>query len=354
MTAAGSDPVTAAGSRVWFLVPEGIDDPARVSGGNVFDQRAREGLAQLGLAVQTVEVPADAASPAADALARVPEGGLVLVDGLVAVRSAEALEAAAEGLRIVVLAHMVVGAFADADPGALEAERRALGCARRVIVTSRWARDELTNRGLVDPDRIVVATPGSDDAPAAVGTSTGGSLLCVGVVAPHKGQDTLVDALVQLGSSLPWTCTIVGSTAADPEFAARVTDRADSAGLSGRITWAGVLAAGDLDAVYSRADLLVAPSRTESYGMAVSDALRRGIPVVASRVGGIPEAVEPGGAAVLVPPGRPDALGDALRRWIVDPAERARMIGEARRARSTRPRWSDTVRTLHTTLGGVS
>ena len=152
---------------------------------------------------------------------------------------------------------------------------------------------------------------------------------------------------------MPWTCTIAGSVAVDPEFADRVAARAERAGLSERITWAGVLTAIELDAEYARADLLVAPSRTESYGIAVAEALRRGVPVLASRVGGIPEAVRPGVAAVLVPPDRPDALSDALRRWIIDPALRARLTDEARRTRSRRPRWSDTVDTIDATLAGL-
>ena len=66
----------------------------------------------------------------------------------------------------------------------------------------------------------------------------------------------------------------------------------------------GVLGDQELGRAYQRADLLVAPSRAESYGMAIADALRRGIPVVASRVGGIPQTVA-GRAALLVPPDEP-------------------------------------------------
>lgn len=344
--------MTAVDGTVWLVVPSGVDDPSRVSGGNVFDRRLRAGLIRLGWAVQTVET--DAASPALAALSRLPEGAIVLVDGLVAIHAPDAIEAAADRLRIVVLAHMVVGAFADAEPRSIDGERRALRSARRVIVASEWARAELSGRGVVERERIVVATPGSDDGPASVGTSTGGALLCVGVVAPHKGQDTLVEALVQLGPDLPWTCTMAGSLAVDPEFAGSIAERAARAGLSARITWAGVLSGDDLDAAYARADLLVAPSRTESYGIAIADALRRGIPVVASRVGGIPEAVEPGGAALLVPPDRPDALADALRRWMTDPAARARLSDEARRGAVTRQDWSDTARTVDAALAGLS
>ena len=118
---------------------------------------------------------------------------------------------------------------------------------------------------------------------------------------------------------------------------------------------AGVLAEDDLDRAYQRADLVVAPSRAESYGMAIADALRRGIPVVASRVGGIPQTVAASRAAVLVPP------GSSRARWATRcddgwsiPALRARLTrrGAARRGRAC-PRWSDTVDRVATTLAGV-
>ena len=124
--------------------------------------------------------------------------------------------------------------------------------------------------------------------------------------------------------------------------------------LSGRITWAGVMHGDELDGAYSRADVLVAPSRTESYGIAVGDALGRGIPVIATRVGGIPEAAQPENAVMLVPPQDPKALGQALRRWIEDPALRAGMSAAARTAAPGRRRWSDTARVIDSTLAGLT
>lgn len=344
--------MTAGGRTVWFVVPESLDDPARVSGGNVYDQRVRDGLPRRGWQVRMIEMAVDAASDRPDALDAVPTGALVLVDGLVAISSPAAIEAAADRARVVVLAHMVVSVH-PGDRRSVDAERRALRRARGVIATSAWTRDELTARGLVAPERVAVAVPGTDDAAAATGTATGGSLLCVGVVAPHKGQDTLVAALGGLEPGLAWTCTFAGSTAVDPAFSARVADRANRAGLADRITWAGVLSRDEIDAAYRRADLLVAPSRVEPYGMAVADALRRGMPVVASRVGGLPEAVAPGDAAVLIPPDSPVALTAALRRWITDAAHRATLTELARRGSAHRPRWTDTVDVVHSTLASL-
>ncbi|MEU1973030.1 glycosyltransferase family 4 protein [Microbacterium sp. NPDC019599] len=335
---------------VRFVVPQGVDDPARVSGGNVYDARVRDALTRLGWAVLTTEVPPDAA---ASALASARDDDLVLVDGLVAGRSAAALEAEAERLRLVVLAHMVSEAFPDADEGAVAGERRALAAAEHVIATSRWTRTQLAQRGLVAPARLSVAIPGTDDVPPAHGTRGGSAMLCLGVVAPHKGQDVLVEALSGLGGG-GWTCTIAGSVDAEPAFARRVVGRREEAGLRDRIRMPGVLAGAALDEALGGADLLVAPSRVEAYGMVVADALRRGIPVVASDVGGIPEAVASSEAAVLVPPGDAWALRVALERWVADPALRARLTGEARRGRDRLPRWTDTAARVAAVLEEVA
>ena len=335
-------------SRVTFVVPEGIDDPARASGGNVFDQRVRDELASLGWEVRMLPVAPDAGG----ALSSLPRGALVLVDGLVAGRSPAAIEAGADRLRIVVLAHMVSSAFPDADRHLVDGERRALRSARRVIATSEWTRAELTASDELPADRITVAVPGSDDAPVASGTPDGGAFLCVGVVAPHKGQDILIEALAALGRDSTWTCAIVGGLDAFPEYTARVRALAADADVAERIMLTGALGSGELDSAYRNADLVVAPSRVESYGMAIADALRRGIPVVASNVGGIPQTVA-GRAAILVPPGEPAPLTDALGRWITDTGLRERLTADARRGRADLPRWSDTAARIAETLAAV-
>ena len=99
-----------------MVVPDGIDDPRRPSGGNVYDRRVCRGLVALGWSVQEHTVPgrwprpdAPARSAVAAALARIPSGSVVLVDGLVASVVPEVLEPEAGRLRLVVLLHMPFG-----------------------------------------------------------------------------------------------------------------------------------------------------------------------------------------------------------------------------------------------------
>jgi hypothetical protein len=347
---------------VRFIVPAGVDDPERVSGGNVYDRRVRDGLHAAGWRVAVTEVAdgeavrvalGEHAGENAGEHGDVRRGDApVLVDGLVAAWEPAAIERAAETGRVVVLAHMLTEAFADADPRAVDRERRALAGATRVIATSKWTASELVGRGIVGLERVTVALPGAaesaeGDEPTTPGAA--GRLLCVGTVAPHKGQDILLDALSRLGS-LDWTCTVVGSRDADPSYAGKVADAA--ARLGPRVRMTGVLGEDRLRAAYRASGLLVAPSRVESFGMAIADARGHGLPVIASRVGGIPESVA-GGGAVLVRADDPAALASVLEQWMTDPALRARLRAEAAGARASAPRWALTVDAVARVLGAA-
>jgi glycosyltransferase involved in cell wall biosynthesis len=327
---------------VRFIVPAGIDDPDQVSGGNVYDREIRDGLQRRGWAVDLVETTDGADAGAA--LASVPDGSIALVDGLVADWAPEALEAQVHRIRIVVLAHMIAAAFPDAPPDVVEAERRSLRAAREVVTTSRWTADELAARGLADPEHTTVAVPGAHEA--ILGAGQGRNLLCVGVIAPHKGQDILLDALAQL-PNCDWNCAIVGSADRYPRYARSIARKA--ARFDGRVRLIGVLDAETLAEEYRRTSLLVAPSRVESAGMAITDARARGIPVIAAAVGGIPDTVA-GGGAILVRPDDPVALARQLGAWMMSPSLRDRLRCEAALARQATPRWDDTVMAIERAL----
>ena len=345
-------------TQVYFVVPDSIDEPARVSGGNVYDQRVRSGLRDAGWDVRMLLIPSsaphqDAASPVEHALAQVPDDAVVVIDGLIAVRESAALTAHSRRLRIVVLAHMVASA---ATPAAAlpERESAALHAARRIIATSEWTRSELTTRDLAEPGTIAVAPPGTNRAAQTVTSDGGGRLLCVGAVAPHKGQDLLVNALAQLRDIDDWTCTIVGSHDVAPRFAAELAQTVQRAGLDNRVTFTGALTGSALDAAYGAADLLVVPSRSESFGMVITEALARGIPVVATRVGGIPEALVSAAAGMLVDADRPQALESALREWLTGADARRRLTAAAVRARESIRPWSETTAIIAATLSAVA
>ncbi len=342
-------------TAVYFVVPDTIDDPPRVSGGNRYDQRVRDGLRGAGWTVHMLLVTGRGPGWTARALAALPEGALALVDGLLVSREPEALVAHRSRLRIVVLAHMVAAPATPGDgmPGGAMLDDRDLGAlrsARRIIATSAWTRSQLLEQDAADPHRIVVAHPGVDPAPATTASAGGGRLLCVAAIAPHKGQDLLLRALAGFADRDDWTCALVGSREVDPDFVAALTAVIDAAGLSGRIRFAGVLDPVALSEAYAEADLVVLPSRSESYGMAVAEALAHGVPVLATGVGGIPEAIARADAAMIVPPDDAWALRVVLQQWWASAARRDALKKAALEAREAGRRWEDTVAVVASAL----
>jgi glycosyltransferase involved in cell wall biosynthesis len=204
---------------------------------------------------------------------------------------------------------------------------------------------------------VHVAAPGVEQAPLAQPKPDGSRLLCVAAVAPHKGHDVLIDALSTLDDP-GWSCACVGSLSRDPGFAARIALRAKELGLDDRIVFLGPRVGADLAAAYASADLLVVPSRGETYGMVVTEALACGIPVIASAAKGLPEALgrTPTGRVpgILVPPENPAALAVALRRWLRDPRLRARLRQSAHERRATLTGWETTAARILDVIGGTA
>ncbi|GAH62834.1 unnamed protein product [marine sediment metagenome] len=105
------------------------------------------------------------------------------------------------------------------------------------------------------------------------------------------------------------------------------------------VVWSGRLEGDDLVAAYAEADIFIAPSLYETYGMVICEAMSFGIPVVASNTGGIPEQVRDGVEGFLFPPDDPGSLSDALHRLIVDPELRMRMGERGRKRAAQLPSW---------------
>ena len=354
MSATGGPP-----PALHVVVPEGIDDPARPSGGNVYDRRLLDGLRTRGWRVREHAVPgawpgADQRDRAgmAEVLGSVPDGSLLLVDGLVAADAPEVLVPAAARLRLVVLLHMPAP-----GPGVADRERAVLAAAAAVVATSDSTRGLLVGRDRLDPGTVHVAEPGVDPAPLAAGTTTGGALLSVAAVTPGKGHDVLLDGLADL-RDLAWRCLCVGSLTRDPGWAARTLRQSRMAGLDDRVDFPGARSGAQLATSYAGADVLVLATRSESYGMVAAEALARGTPVIGSDVGGLPATVgrTPEGRVpgLLVPPADASALADALRSWLEDPGLRRDLRAAARERRRSLSGWADTTDRVHAVLAGLA
>jgi len=154
-------------------------------------------------------------------------------------------------------------------------------------------------------------------------------LLFVGRVGPLKGVDVLLEALERARTCVPdLTATLVGAGETD---AALEAVRSHPAVTSGAAHLAGPLGPERADA-YREAQIVVLPTRTDSFPMVVLEAMASGVPVVASAVGAIPWMLDDGACGILVPPGSAPALAEVLVELARDPARCAR-LGAAGRAR---------------------
>ncbi|MFC4947950.1 glycosyltransferase family 4 protein [Pseudonocardia sp. GCM10023141] len=331
-----------------------VDDPTLPSGGNTYDRRVCSGLAARGLDVREHPLAGEWPRPGSAArvrlaatLARVPSGGVVLIDGLVACGVPEIIAPEAHRLRVVVLVHLPLG---EEDPELAAAERATLLAVDTVVATSPWTARRLVHRHGLAADRVQVATPGTDPAPLATGSARGRHLVCIGSLSATKGQDVLVEALAAV-ADLEWTCDLVGPLRRAPVFVAGLRRRIAQHGLAHRLWITGPQSRERIADTFAGADLLVLPSRVESFGMVVTEALARGIPVLAAAVGGVPETVGSHAcgsqdAALLVPPADVPALAAALRRWLLDAALRDDLRRGARSRRGSFPGWEVTAGVL--------
>lgn len=345
---------------VHVVLPGGVDDPTTPSGGNVYDRRVCSGLTALGVPVHEVAVAGawpfpdtSARAELARALAGIPDGAVTLLDGLVACGVPDVVVPHAVRLRQAILVHLPLADETGLSPelaGELDArERRTLRAASAVVTTSPWATRRLVEHHGLAADRVHTVPPGTDPAPAASGTDAGTRLLCVASVTPRKGHDLLVEALAAV-ADLPWTCECVGPVSGDPDHMVRLRRLIERHDLASRVRLDGPLVGEALNRAYASADLLVLPSRAETYGMVVTEALARGIPVLATAVSGVPDTLgqAPGGGVpgMLVPPEDAGALAAALRRWLGDADLRFGLRQWARLRAEALPTWEECARAM--------
>ncbi|HEX8375414.1 MAG TPA: glycosyltransferase family 4 protein [Geminicoccaceae bacterium] len=334
-------------------------DLATRTGGYTYDRRAFAALQALGWAVSHVGLPdrfpfpdAAALTTADVTLAGLPDGSSVVVDGLAFGAMPEVAARHAARLDLSALVHHPLGletGLAATDAARLlDSERLALRSARRVIVTSPLTARTLVADLGVPAGRIAVALPGVDPAPAVEVGDRPRRLLCVGTLNPRKGHLVLLQALATL-RDLDWELVCAGSAERDPATAAAVAEAVRRQGLADRVRLAGELDEPGLAAAYADADLLVSASFYEGYGMALTEALARGLPIVAAAGGAVPDTVPPD-AGLLAPVGDVPALAAALRRALAEPGLYRRLREGALLARGHLPRWGDTAYAIERAL----
>ncbi len=292
-----------------------------------------EGLRAAGHDVQAIELAGrhpladDATCAAANAaFDSLPADTLPVIDGLglPAFRDRAAALAARRTVGLIHHPTALETGYTAPERAALHAaERTLMPLLARIIVTSPATADRLAADFGVDPRRIAVVLPGTDDAPRSPGS--GGphcAILSVGTLVPRKGHDVLLRALAKL-FDLDWHLTIVGSAGRDPVHAHALQALAEQLGIARRVTFAGEADAATLESLWHGSDIFALATYWEGYGMAIAEALKRGIPA-AITAGGAAGALVTPLSGVVCAPGDEVTLSKSLRRLIFDlPLRRA-------------------------------
>ena len=228
-----------------------------------------------------------------------------------------------------------IGTRREINPGRslsmLTAQRTSYSCAHKVVANCLAAARRLRLEGV--GDRKIAVIRNGLDLPlysAARPPRLPRRIVVVGNLRPEKGHDVLIDAAVDILRRFP-----------DAEFRlvgggtehARLMALAEARGVSHAMQFLGHCE--DVPAQLASADVFVLPSRSEAFPNAVLEAMAAGLPVVASSVGGVLESVDDGRTGLLVPPGNPAQLTEAICRLMADP-EMAARLGKAGRANAER------------------
>jgi D-inositol-3-phosphate glycosyltransferase len=232
----------------------------------------------------------------------------------------------------------------DTEPAErLSAEIRIAAAADRLVASNLVERADLAWHLGADPARVAVIPCGVDvdvfrprdplAARARLGLDAERVLLFVGRLTPIKGLETLLRALAVLKAdglgATRVTLLVVGGVKGDPTDSARLRRLAQDLGVGAWVDFRGPQPQNVLPDYFAAADLCVMPSRHESFGMVALEAMACGVPVIASRVGGLPVTVQDGATGLLVAEGDVGALAGAIVGLLRDKPRRLALGAQA-------------------------
>jgi glycosyltransferase involved in cell wall biosynthesis len=336
--------------QVCLIVPGPI---TTISGGHTYDRRMAEGLRALGHDVRVVELDGRLPDPdqasiyaARTAWAALSPDSVKLIDGL-------ALPAFA-GLplhRVTALIHhpasLETGVPVETGQRLREIEAAMFSDLPRFVVTSDQTAERLVGDFGIQRERISVVIPGIDDLPRCQGSSGPvRQILSVGALIPRKGHDVLLRALSRL-FDLDWELTIAGSPERDPVHANGLRALTEELRIARRVHFVDDVS----EALWARSDLFALTSYFEGYGVAIAEALRRGLTVAVTNVGAVPALVGPE-AGVVCATGDVEQFSKALRRLIFDRRLLRDMAEVAWQSGQALPAWNEQAARLADIMAG--
>jgi D-inositol-3-phosphate glycosyltransferase len=236
-------------------------------------------------------------------------------------------------------------------PQRIAAEGEVLRSADRVICATDQEAASLRQLYGAGADQVAVIPLGVDlerfrpvakgDAREALGlTHDERIILFVGRIEPLKGLDILINAAAMLESDVDCSVLVVGGDEASQPQVDQLTELARDRGLENRIAFVGAVDHDTLPLYYNAADVCVVPSHYESFGLVAVEAMASGVPVVASRVGGLAGTVKDGETGYLIPWLCPEPFAERIELLLENEPLRNN-LGLAAREAMTRYRWEN-------------
>ena len=335
-----------------FIIKGELDQK---TGGYIYDARIIQELRLLGWNITVYSTanssPGEEGRVAEDLesiLSGIEDNEVVILDGLVMGQQPLVLGQHAHRLRMISLLHHPLSeesGLTELEKDRLfHSEKAAVASCIGVITTSDFTSQQLNNMGVLE-SIIKTVIPGTDRSPISMGPHKTFSprFLCVASVIPRKGLDTLVESLSQI-MHLDWECICAGSLDRNPGYASTILKMARDKELKGRILFTGECSQSTIDKFYHISSIFVLPSMYEGYGMVLTEAAIRGLPIISTTAGAIPNTLK-GINAVLVPPGDTQSLAKAMEQALADetPDSEGFTI-RANQAQKHFPNWKSTTK----------
>jgi len=338
-------------NRLTLALPGDINT---LTGGYIYDKRLVSELSGQGWDITTLSL--DARFPSVDdtvkqataeKLAGVPVERDLVVDGLALGALGSHVQAVTAKRGFIALVHhplaLESGLKPDDAQRLRDSETTALGYAQGVVVTSPTTRQTLIDQYGVAAGQITVIEPGVN-RPAVLPTRNQHDdnrplkLLSVGAIVPRKGFDVLIQALSKL-TAIAWTLDLVGDDQRSVPTATHLRQLIKQHGLADRVRLVGAQPTQTLANYYREADVFVLASQYEGYGMAYTEALAWGLPVIGTDGGAGAQTLNTP-AARIVAVNDIEHLTRVLGDVMTNPTQRSDMQHAARQHANTLPTWA--------------
>ena len=346
--------------KILFIIPGDINLP---TGGYRYDRKILEQWSSIGLDTQLVSLEGNFPNLETTQIANftqraddLPLADVAVIDGLAGGVLPDFVKALSERMPVVALVHhplFLENGLSQNQVEKLKASEAAgLGWASAIVTTSHETAKTVSSFFGFPPNKIHSVLPGVVRGKISKGSETETvNLLCVASIIERKGHRFLLDALKGL-RELNWHLDCIGMTSSDPELYSDLMQSVDSSDMGDQISFHGSVTEIQIENAYERADIFVLPSLYEGYGMAYAEAIVRGIPVIGTTAGAIPDTV-PKSCGILVAPQNTSALETALRQMITDNELRHQYRKAALDAEPTFPTWSQSAEAFANILESV-